>query len=160
MGARYGWLTLTATTSRNTVDSTAILAALRDICKLFDASGCSPTTRGMPRPSPTAWSRAIPWRKSFCGRSSRKSKPSPGRSPSSGWHLAGNLHHDGNPITVWEAGHVQCKKDNNANVRPVKPARQPQKKIDGIVSTIMALDAATRLQANASIYETRGMLFV
>ena len=69
--------------------------------------------------------------------------------------LAGNLHHDGNPITVWEMGHVQAKEDNNGNVRPVKPKRGNGKKIDGVVSAVMGLDAATRLAVNISVYETR-----
>ena len=69
----------------------------------------------------------------------------------------GICHHDGNPITAWEAGHIQAKEDYNGNMRPVKPLRQDQKKIDGIVATIMGLDAATRLAANISVYETRGV---
>ena len=71
--------------------------------------------------------------------------------------LAGNLHHDGNPITRWEAGHVQAKEDYNGNMRPVKPPRGDGKKIDGIVSLVMALDAATRLAVNISVYESRGV---
>jgi len=74
--------------------------------------------------------------------------------------LSGNLHHDGNPITRWEAGHVQAKTDPSGNMRPCKPKRQEQKKIDGIISLVMALDAATRLAAYLSVYETRGVLSV
>jgi phage terminase large subunit-like protein len=72
--------------------------------------------------------------------------------------ISGKLHHDGNPITAWEAGHVQVKEDNNGNIRPVKPLRQNNKKIDGIVATIMGLDAAMRLMSTYSIYEERGIL--
>jgi phage terminase large subunit-like protein len=74
--------------------------------------------------------------------------------------IAGKLHHDGNPITAWQAGHVTAKVDNNGNVRPVKPPRGDRKKIDGIVATIMGLDAATRLVCKTSIYETREMAFL
>jgi phage terminase large subunit-like protein len=74
--------------------------------------------------------------------------------------LAGNLQHDGNPITSWEMGHVRAKQDDNGNMRPVKPARGDDKKIDGVVATIMGLDAATRLAANISVYEQRGLLMV
>jgi phage terminase large subunit-like protein len=72
--------------------------------------------------------------------------------------VAGNLHQDGNPITAWEMGHVQVKEDNNGNIRPVKPKRGEHKKIDGVVAACMALDAATRLAVNISVYETRGVL--
>ena len=74
--------------------------------------------------------------------------------------LAGNLHHDGNPITRWEMGHVQAKEDNNGNLRPVKPKRGDAKKIDGVVSACMGVDAATRLAVNISVYESRGILSV
>jgi phage terminase large subunit-like protein len=73
--------------------------------------------------------------------------------------LKGMLHNDGNPITEWEAGHVQVKTDQSGNMRPIKPPRRDRKKIDGIVATIMALDAATRMEAR-SVYETRGFLWV
>lgn len=70
--------------------------------------------------------------------------------------IGGKLHHDGNPITAWQAGHVTAKSDNNNNLRPVKPPRNNRKKIDGIVATIMGLDAATRLVCATSIYEQEG----
>jgi phage terminase large subunit-like protein len=72
--------------------------------------------------------------------------------------LAGKLEHDGNPITTWQAGHVQVKRDNNDNLRPVKPPHADLKKIDGIVSAIMALDASGRLVETQSVYEGRGVL--
>src|SRR5208282_5891258 len=74
--------------------------------------------------------------------------------------LAGNLHHDGNPISTWEFGHVQAKEDHNSNMRPVKPKRGNGKKIDGVVSAVMGLDAAARLAVYTSIYEQRGVLSV
>lgn len=74
--------------------------------------------------------------------------------------IAGMLHHDGNPITAWEAGHVQAKEDGAGNVRPVKPKRQDGKKIDGIVSMIMGLDATTRIESLYSVYEERGVLML
>lgn len=55
---------------------------------------------------------------------------------------------------------MQAKADNNGNMRPVKPPRGDGKKIDGIVSIVMALDAATRMAAAVSVYETRGLLSV
>lgn len=70
--------------------------------------------------------------------------------------LAGDLTHDGNPITTWEAGHVEVKSDANQNIRPVKPEKNEIRKIDGIVATVMALDAAGRLEGE-SFYEAHGL---
>ncbi len=74
--------------------------------------------------------------------------------------VAGKLHHNGHPIASWQAGHVTVKTDNNGNMRPIKPPRKDRKKIDGIVATIMGLDAALRMRAAQSVYETRGFLKV
>jgi phage terminase large subunit-like protein len=57
------------------------------------------------------------------------------------------LRHGGHPIMDWQAGHVQVKQDNNANKRPVKPAHDDPKKIDGIVAAIMALGRAQAADA-------------
>jgi phage terminase large subunit-like protein len=65
--------------------------------------------------------------------------------------LSGKLHHNGHPITAWQAGHVQCKTDASGNMRPVKPDKLNRKKIDGVVATIMALDAATFME---SVYDS------
>lgn len=72
--------------------------------------------------------------------------------------IAGKLQHDGNPITSWQAGHVQVKHDPNDNIRPVKPEHHDIKKIDGIVSAIMALDASNRMP-EPSAYAGRGVLY-
>ena len=72
--------------------------------------------------------------------------------------LAGNLHHDGNPVTAWQVGHTQVKHDANANMRPVKPPKNDIKKIDGVVAGIMALDAANRMP-QPSVYEGRGIIY-
>ena len=156
--ARAGWLRLTSTVSRNTVDPTAILADVRAILKqyevkmfAYDPWYAAPMIDSLRNqdgfPDDYCWPFAqtiqrYAWPAALFER----------------LVLSGNLHHDGNPITAWEAGQVQAKEDHNGNMRPVKPRREDQKKIDGIVATIMALDAATRLAVNISVYETRGIL--
>ncbi len=55
---------------------------------------------------------------------------------------------------------MTAKPDPNGNLRPVKPPHGDRKKIDGIVATIMALDAAVRMRAATSVYERRGVLSV
>jgi len=71
--------------------------------------------------------------------------------------IAGKWQHNGNPITTWQAGHVEVWADANDNIRPVKPPHGDVKKIDGIVASIMALDASLRMP-QPSPYETRGFL--
>lgn len=56
--------------------------------------------------------------------------------------ITGKLQHNGNPILAWQAGHVQVKTDPNGNIRPVKPPAEDLRKIDGMVSGIMALARA------------------
>jgi phage terminase large subunit-like protein len=68
--------------------------------------------------------------------------------------LAGKLGHRGNPITTWQAGHTQIKTDANENMRPIKPKHGNIKKIDGVVTGIMALRAADEIPAARSFYET------
>jgi hypothetical protein len=45
-------------------------------------------------------------------------------------------------------------------VRPVKPKRDDRKKIDGIVAGVMALDAATRIDPNVSIYASAAPFYL
>ncbi len=52
--------------------------------------------------------------------------------------LAGQLHHNGNPILTWQAKHCSVWHDCNQNIRPVKPEGSNLNKIDGIVAMIMA----------------------
>jgi phage terminase large subunit-like protein len=73
--------------------------------------------------------------------------------------MAGKLHHDGNPILSWQAGHVSVKSDPNGNLRPVKPEHNDRRKIDGVVSAIMALARAMLCNDGPSLYETQGLEF-
>lgn len=56
--------------------------------------------------------------------------------------ISHKLHHNGNRVLAWQAGHVHVKSDANNNKRPVKPPSEDVKKIDGIVAGIMALSGA------------------
>lgn len=47
---------------------------------------------------------------------------------------SGRLHHPGNPVLDWQAGHCQVFRDCNDNIRPVKPEQTSGKCIDGIMS--------------------------
>jgi phage terminase large subunit-like protein len=70
--------------------------------------------------------------------------------------LSQRLHHDGNPILRWNLDNTIVTTDSADNVKPDK-AKATQR-IDGVVSSIMALDRALRHESGPSIYETRGIL--
>jgi phage terminase large subunit-like protein len=77
--------------------------------------------------------------------------------------LDGKLQHD-NPILDWMAQHVEVYRDNNDNMRPVKPegSRGRNMRIDGIVASIMALAAymkGAQQEKKKSVYEEEGRLY-
>jgi len=56
---------------------------------------------------------------------------------------AGKLHHGGNPVLRWMAENCLVKVDGNGDMRPDRA--RSRDKIDGIVATVMAIDAAIRV---------------
>jgi phage terminase large subunit-like protein len=75
--------------------------------------------------------------------------------------IAGKFRHNSDPILTWQVGHVQVKRDNNENMRPVKPATNRAAKIDGVVASIMAMHAADLAAGvpTESFYATHGMVW-
>lgn len=55
---------------------------------------------------------------------------------------SGKLRHNDNPVLNWQAGHVECKVNDRGDKIPAKPKRDDYRKIDCIVSLIMALNGA------------------
>lgn len=71
---------------------------------------------------------------------------------------SGRFHHNGHPVMTWQAGHVSVYTDPSGNTRPVKPKQGDDRKIDGIVATIMAIGRAIHPdRQKPSIYSTRGL---
>jgi phage terminase large subunit-like protein len=67
--------------------------------------------------------------------------------------LSRRIRHANHPVLTWNADCVEVKDDGNDNIKPVKPDRkQSNKRIDGIVALIMALDRATRNENAGIIY--------
>lgn len=60
---------------------------------------------------------------------------------------AGLLTHSGHPILDWQARHVNVWTDASGNFRPVKPKHADNRKIDGIVASIMGLSEAILAEA-------------
>jgi phage terminase large subunit-like protein len=70
--------------------------------------------------------------------------------------VSGRLRHGGNPVMRWMVDNVAVRKDANDNIAPDK--RTAAGKIDGVVSTVMALGRAiVEPPPKASVYETRGV---
>jgi phage terminase large subunit-like protein len=73
--------------------------------------------------------------------------------------LARKITHGGNPVLRWMANNVVVKQDPAGNIKPDKG--KSIEKIDGIVSTIMALELAIRHgNEKGSIYNDREMRFL
>lgn len=76
--------------------------------------------------------------------------------------LEGRLRHAGHPVLAWNAFCVSMKADDNGNIRPSKPDRtKSEKRIDGMVASIMALDRTIRREGESgSVYDERGLLVI
>jgi len=58
---------------------------------------------------------------------------------------AGRWRHGGHPILRWNADCVEVRRDNEGNIKPVKPDEaRSTKRIDGVVAGVMGLDRAMR----------------
>lgn len=71
---------------------------------------------------------------------------------------AGLMNHGGNPVARWNALATEVKKDNNENIRPIKPDRQKTgKRIDGISALVMAVDGWHRRGGSTSVYDDQDL---
>jgi phage terminase large subunit-like protein len=61
---------------------------------------------------------------------------------------AHELNHGGDPVARWNVDSVEVKRDDNENIRPVKPDRgKSGKRIDGVAALGMAIDGWLRAPA-------------
>ena len=73
--------------------------------------------------------------------------------------LGKELNHGDNPVIKWMVSCTEIATDPAGNIKPVKPDRtKTNKRIDGVVASIMALDRAAQATIHSSAYETRGVL--
>ena len=71
-------------------------------------------------------------------------------------YLAGQLHHDGDPMLSWQASNVVLRSFSSKMYYPSK--ERNENKIDAIVAAIMALSRAKLCEDAVSVYESRGFL--
>lgn len=75
--------------------------------------------------------------------------------------LKQELAHGNNPVMNWMVACTEVYRDANANIKPVKPDRaKSEKRIDGVIASIMALDRAVKGDSGESIYEYREPMMV
>jgi phage terminase large subunit-like protein len=74
--------------------------------------------------------------------------------------LEERIAHGGHPVLRWMMDNIFIRTDPAGNIKPDK--EKSTEKIDGAVATIMALDRAIRcgVNAGASVYDDRGLLFI
>ncbi len=65
--------------------------------------------------------------------------------------IEGKIEHNGDPCMIWQMKHATLREDNNGNIKPVKPSRNDVRKVDGVVTGIMAMDTAERYELGASV---------
>ena len=68
---------------------------------------------------------------------------------------AGKLRHGGHPVMRWMVANVATRTDANGNIAPDKTTSTG--KIDGVVSTILAIGRGIRQPQKQSVYATRGI---
>lgn len=56
--------------------------------------------------------------------------------------IDGTIEHNSNPVMNWQVGNAEVRIDQSGNKRPVKPDKESNQKIDGVVAAIMALGRA------------------
>lgn len=67
------------------------------------------------------------------------------------------LRHNGDPLATWMAGNATIKPDTSGNYKPMKPRKDSIKKIDGIVTAVMAFwraSAADSRTGTGEFYES------
>jgi phage terminase large subunit-like protein len=66
-----------------------------------------------------------------------------------------------NPVMNWMISCTEIISDPAQNIKPVKPPREKSgKRIDGVISSIMALARAVADEQKPSIYESQGLATV
>jgi phage terminase large subunit-like protein len=71
----------------------------------------------------------------------------------------GKMNHGNHPVLNWNFDNLDVKQDENDNVRPVK-GRDRNKRIDGIVALINAMNRAMSGEDNGSAYDTTGSILL
>ena len=75
--------------------------------------------------------------------------------------LEKKIAHGGNPVMKWMVGCADVQSDPAGNIKPVKPDRgKTDKRIDGVIASIMAYARSAVQESTVSIYETREMDFI
>lgn len=138
--ARQGWLSLT---DGDVIDYTAVQAAVLADCRLVDMQRVSYDRMFAGQLVQQLDEQlhgvdVLPVNQTFLGLS-------PACKELERLLGAGTVATGGNPVARWHAGCVEVKRDDNDNIRPVKPNRQKSlNRIDGIQAAVTGLDGWLR----------------
>lgn len=67
--------------------------------------------------------------------------------------MSRNFEHFGDPVLRWMAGNAEVATDPAGNIKIIKDRNRPEKKVDGIISNIMAFGLAISPEAKGSYLE-------
>lgn len=67
--------------------------------------------------------------------------------------LSRNLVHPRNPVLDWCVANVEVYRDNNGNIRPIRPQQDLRLKVDGVIALVIALARALVAEEQRSMYE-------
>ncbi len=73
--------------------------------------------------------------------------------------IDGKIEHNGDPLIRWMIQNATIKPDQNGNYKPLKP-KDGTKKIDGVITAIMAMARAMLNESVGKYYETHEVEFV
>jgi len=78
--------------------------------------------------------------------------------------IEGKFIHGNDPVLRWMAGNANVTYDPAGNVKVIKDSKKPHRKVDGIITNIMALGAALQAEfeekTNSYLEENGGELYV
>lgn len=64
--------------------------------------------------------------------------------------LSQSIRHNGHSLLTWQFGNAKLKVDASGNGKPMKPAPDDERKIDGVIASIMALARAIESQSEVA----------
>lgn len=70
------------------------------------------------------------------------------------------FNHLGNPVLTWMAGNAEVRVDDAANWKIVKNKKQPEKKVDGVITNVMSLQLWIEPPPDTGSYLESGELYI
>jgi len=143
-------------TQGNVVDYEFIRAKLADVAKLYDIQGVAYDNWNSHHIAPALLEdghHLIEFRQGF------KSMNAPTKELEAAI-MSKKFNHLGNPVLRWMAGNAEIQTDPAGNVKIIKDIKTPAKKVDGIISNVMAYALWLDEPEDMGSYMDAGELFI